>query len=72
MGIRARLGGVFEGKPREAVARMKEADLRDLATDNARKLGDKVDLTSLDKRTLVSLVMAQAKRLSAKKGREGE
>lgn len=59
-------------KPREEVARMREADLRDLAADNARKLGDKVDTTLLDKRTLVSLVMAQAKRLSARKARQGE
>lgn len=47
-------------------------ELRDLAADNARKLGDPIDALPLDKRTLAHLVMAQAKKLSAREGRQGE
>jgi hypothetical protein len=57
---------------REAVARMREDALRELAEDHARKLKTTVEVASLDKHALVTLVMRLARRLSAREGRQGE
>ncbi len=55
-----------------ALMRWRKGDLEDLARDNARKLGQTPELGALDKRTLAHLLMAQAKKLSARAGRQGD
>lgn len=64
-------------KGKEQLMRMRKDELRDLAVDNARKLGHTGTALSdmvwgLDKRGLVNLLIRYATRLSAREGRQGE